>query len=81
MTAEDHEFSSFAELVGLIRAVDLALAPGPDSDPDAVISMAANLDATAASWMLLLPASKKSWHKNGGIVDQLLFIANAYILT
>ncbi|EAW14986.1 putative C6 transcription factor [Aspergillus clavatus NRRL 1] len=74
-------FSSFAELVGLTRSLDLALAPRKDLDIKNVTAVSANVDATVASWTSLLPPSKKTVFRPDGTLDEVLFKANAILHT
>lgn len=74
------EFSSLAEFVGLTRAIDLALAPRCNSDCDTSAFITANVDAVAAAWSSLLPASKKRLQRADGSFDEVLFKANALLL-
>lgn len=80
MGDECEEFSSFGQLVGLTRALDVAMAPFSNSDSDTVASICANVDATFTAWSSLLPASKKVLQRRDGSFDEILFIANAVIL-
>ncbi|KAK9236431.1 hypothetical protein V1525DRAFT_217702 [Lipomyces kononenkoae] len=81
MDDEGQEFSSFAELVGLTRSLDLALAPRRNLDFDTTTAVCANVDAAVTSWTSLLPASKKEIVRLDGSFDEVLFKANAIIHT
>ena len=69
-----------AELVGLTRAIDLALTPRSNSDCDMSALVAANVDAVATGWSSLLPTSKKKLQRSDGSFDEVLFKANALLL-
>ncbi|KAH8804596.1 putative C6 transcription factor [Xylogone sp. PMI_703] len=74
------EFSSFAEFVGLTRALDVALAPCCNFELDTIADVSMNVDAAVTAWSSLLPTSKKSFQRRDGSFDELLFNANALIL-
>jgi hypothetical protein len=76
-------FASFAELIGLTRAIGLALTPNRNSaDPAQNGSMAANVDTGIAAWYSLLPPSKRDLIQCDGSLDELMckanFILHAY---
>lgn len=81
MDDEDQGFSSFAELIGLTRSLDVALAARHNVDFDTTTAVCGNVDATVTAWSSLLPASKKGIMRLDGSFDELLFKANAIILT
>ncbi|KAK9319415.1 hypothetical protein V1517DRAFT_332637 [Lipomyces orientalis] len=81
MDDDGQEFSSFAELVGLTRSLDLALAPRRNLDFDTTTAVCANVDASVTAWTSLLPASKKDIVRQDGSFDEVLFKANAIIHT
>ncbi|KAL3473872.1 hypothetical protein BJX99DRAFT_272046 [Aspergillus californicus] len=60
MDDTERGFSSLAELVGLTRALDLALAARQDMDISNAPVISANADASVTAWRSLLPASKKT---------------------
>ncbi|KAL5050931.1 hypothetical protein BDW71DRAFT_80390 [Aspergillus fruticulosus] len=74
-------FSSFAELVGLTRGLDLALAARQGMTIANAPSICANTDATVTAWRSLLHPSKKDLVREDGTVDELLFKANIIIQT
>ncbi|KAL4984104.1 hypothetical protein BDW68DRAFT_167648 [Aspergillus falconensis] len=79
---DDHRiFSSFAELVGLTRGLDLALAARQGMTIANAPSICANTDATVTAWRSLLHPSKKDLVREDGTVDELLFKANIIIQT
>lgn len=47
---DELDFSSFAEMVGLTRSLDLALASRQDLDIKNISTMCANVDAILVSW-------------------------------
>ncbi|RLL98732.1 hypothetical protein CFD26_106194 [Aspergillus turcosus] len=78
---DEHEFSSFAELVGLTRSLDLALASRQDLDIKNISTVCANVDTIHVSWTSLLPPSKKTVFRSDGSLDEILFKAHAIIHT
>ncbi|KAL4900137.1 hypothetical protein BDW74DRAFT_104479 [Aspergillus multicolor] len=77
----DRIFSSFAEMVGLTRGLDLALSARKGMTIANAPNICANADATVTAWRSLLPPSKKDLVKEDGTVDELLFKANMIIST
>ncbi|KAL5339644.1 hypothetical protein BJX70DRAFT_363533 [Aspergillus crustosus] len=75
------EFSSFAELIGISRGIDLVLGEGFPTRPDCVNRLCGNADTSILAWLLLLPPGKQSLVKANGTVDQLLFRAHMLIYT
>lgn len=75
------EFSSFAELVGLTKSFDVALAPLCTSDFDTKTAVSANIDAAVTAWSSLLPSSKKTLQRPDGSIDEILFKAHAIIFS
>lgn len=80
-SGDEREFSSFAEMVGLTRSLDLALAARKDLDLKIITTVCANVDAIHVSWTSLLPASKRTVFRPGGSLDETLFKAHAIIHT
>jgi hypothetical protein len=78
---DEREFSSFAEMVGLTRSLDLALAARKDLDMKNITTVCANVDAIHVSWTSLLPASKRTVFRPDGSLDEILFKAHAIIHT
>ncbi|KAL4995356.1 hypothetical protein BDV10DRAFT_134486 [Aspergillus recurvatus] len=78
---DDRVFSSFAELVGLTRGFDLALAARQGMTIANAPAICANADATVTAWRSLLHPSKKDLVRGDGTVDELLFKANMVIQT
>jgi hypothetical protein len=78
---DEREFSSFAEMVGLTRSLDLALASRKDLDIKNINTVCANVDAIHVSWTSLLPPSKKTVFRSDGSLDEILFKAHAIIHT
>ncbi|GFF43763.1 uncharacterized transcriptional regulatory protein C530.05 [Aspergillus udagawae] len=78
---DEREFSSFAEMVGLTRSLDLALASRKDLDMKNINTVCANVDAIHVSWTSLLPPSKKTVFRPDGSLDEILFKAHAIIHT
>jgi hypothetical protein len=78
---EDRVFSSFAELVGLTRSLDLALAARQNMTSATAPAVCANTDASVTAWRSLLPHSKRDLVRGDGSVDELLFKANIIIHT
>ncbi len=78
------EFSSFAQVVGLARCLDLTLAGASRADMVSLSRIAQEADAAVAAWSLLLPESKRQLVRTDGTVDEMLFKANmllnAYIV-
>ncbi|KAL2827470.1 hypothetical protein BJY01DRAFT_255689 [Aspergillus pseudoustus] len=74
-------FSSFAELIGIARSLDLVLSERWQTGTEAANRVCANADTTILAWLLLLPAQKQSLLKQNGTVDQLLFRAHMLIYT
>ncbi|KAH1563921.1 hypothetical protein KXW50_004334 [Aspergillus fumigatus] len=80
-SGDEREFSSFAEMVGLTRSLDLALAARKDLDLKIITTVCANVDAIHVSWTSLLPASKRTVFRPDGSLDETLFKAHAIIHT
>ncbi|KAL5339643.1 hypothetical protein BJX70DRAFT_363530 [Aspergillus crustosus] len=78
---DDRTFSSFAELVGLTRGVELALVARPDMTLTTAPAICANTDATVTAWRSLLHPSKRDIVREDGSVDELLFKASMIIQT
>ncbi|GFF45245.1 hypothetical protein IFM62136_00204 [Aspergillus lentulus] len=78
---DEREFSSLAEMVGLTRSLDLALAARKDLDMKNITTVCANIDAIHVSWTSLLPASKRTVFRPNGSLDEILFKAHAIIHT
>ncbi|KAL3433549.1 hypothetical protein BDV09DRAFT_171662 [Aspergillus tetrazonus] len=78
---DERVFSSFAELVGLTRGLDLALAARQSMTIANAPAICANADATVTAWRSLLHPSKKDLVRADGTVDELLFKANMIIQT
>ncbi|KAL4912978.1 hypothetical protein BDW62DRAFT_215902 [Aspergillus aurantiobrunneus] len=78
---DERIFSSFAELVGLTRGLDLALAARQGMTIANAPAICANADATVTAWRSLLHSSKKDLIRQDGAVDELLFKANIIIQT
>ncbi|RDW72718.1 fungal specific transcription factor domain-containing protein [Aspergillus mulundensis] len=80
---DDNEriFSSFAEMVGLTRGLDLALCTRKGMTIANAPTICSNADATVTAWRSLLPPSKKDLVREDGTVDELLFKANMIIST
>ncbi|KAE8355924.1 hypothetical protein BDV28DRAFT_155047 [Aspergillus coremiiformis] len=79
--SDSPEFSSFAELVGLTRSLDLALASRQTLGVANAQATCANLDATVTAWRSMLPPSKKEIVRGDGSFDEILFKANMIIHT
>ncbi|KAF7586651.1 hypothetical protein BBP40_008520 [Aspergillus hancockii] len=75
------EFSSFAELAGLTRSLDLALASRQILGSANAHAICANMDASVTAWRSLLPPSKKEIARGDGSFDEILFKANMVIHT
>ena len=75
------DFSSFAQLVGLIRSLDTVFSRGRKPDPDSVTKLAANFDAGIMGWCSLLPPSKRKLLQTDGSIDEHLFRANLLMHT
>ncbi|KAL2827471.1 hypothetical protein BJY01DRAFT_255690 [Aspergillus pseudoustus] len=78
---EDRVFSSFAELVGLTRSLDLALRARKNMTIATAPAVCANTDASVTAWRSLLPPVKKDLVREDGSFDELLFKANMIINT
>ncbi|KAL4963855.1 putative C6 transcription factor [Aspergillus stella-maris] len=78
---EDRTFSSFAELVGLTRGLDIALMSRQEMTIANAPWISGNTDATVTAWRSLLHPSKKNLVREDGTVDELLFKANMLIQT
>ncbi|KAL2819561.1 hypothetical protein BDW59DRAFT_151348 [Aspergillus cavernicola] len=74
-------FSSFAELVGLTKGLDLALSARKGMDVANAPAICANADATVTAWRSLLPPSKKDLLQRDGSVDELMFKSHMLIQT
>lgn len=75
------EFSSFAELVGVVRSLDIVFSNGRQADPESVSALVTNFDAVVIGWCSLLPPSKRKLLRSDGTVDEQLFRANMLINT
>ncbi|KAL4779841.1 hypothetical protein BJX76DRAFT_351459 [Aspergillus varians] len=78
---DDRVFSSFAELVGLTRGLNLAFAARQGMTIANAPAICANTDATVTAWRSLLHPSKRDIVREDGTVDELLFKANIIIQT
>ncbi|KAL4923541.1 putative C6 transcription factor [Aspergillus undulatus] len=78
---DERQFSSFAELVGLTRGLDIALTARNGMTIANAPWISANTDATVTAWQSLLHPSKKNLVREDGTVDELLFKANIIIQT
>ncbi|KAH7174311.1 uncharacterized protein B0J16DRAFT_375188 [Fusarium flagelliforme] len=76
---EDIQFSSFAYLIGAVRAAALAISVTPKratrQDSERMIQSA---DSVIDAWLLLLPKSKKVMRDDGSI-DELMFQAQLLV--
>ncbi|KAL6916967.1 hypothetical protein FSST1_008462 [Fusarium sambucinum] len=76
---DDIPFSSFAYLIGAVRAAALAISVTPKKvkrqDSERVIQAA---DSVIDAWLLLLPKERKVM-RNDGSIDELMFQANLLI--
>lgn len=80
MGDEKQGFSSFAELVGLARALDMALVPRTNAD-FSTADVVANVDAAVTAWSNLLPVSKNRLQQADGSFDEAIFQAKAVVST
>ncbi|EKJ73826.1 hypothetical protein FPSE_05949 [Fusarium pseudograminearum CS3096] len=75
----DIPFSSFAYLIGAVRAAALAISVTPKKvkrqDSERMIQVA---DAVIDAWLLLLPKERKVM-RNDGSIDELMFQANLLV--
>ncbi|KAL4952190.1 hypothetical protein BDW69DRAFT_168269 [Aspergillus filifer] len=78
---EERTFSSFAELVGLTRGLDIALSTRQEMTIANAPWISGNTDATVTAWRSLLHPSKKNLVREDGTVDELLFKANMIVQT
>ncbi|CAG2009097.1 unnamed protein product [Fusarium graminearum] len=78
-TEHDIPFSSFAYLIGAVRAAALAISVTPKKvkrqDSERMIQAA---DAVIDAWLLLLPKERKVM-RNDGSIDELMFQANLLV--
>ncbi|OJJ36979.1 hypothetical protein ASPWEDRAFT_738100 [Aspergillus wentii DTO 134E9] len=72
--ADEMEFSSYAELIGLTRGIDMALSSS-SSNIQIYNSMCAKSDTSMAAWHSLLPSSKRSLIRPDGSLDEVMFKA------
>ncbi|KAE8381638.1 hypothetical protein BDV26DRAFT_278635 [Aspergillus bertholletiae] len=72
----DIEFSSFAELIGLTRGIDLALPSSAPSSIQQYISICTHSDTATTAWYSLLPQSKKTLIHSDGSLDEVMFKAH-----
>ncbi|KAI9923889.1 hypothetical protein MW887_008194 [Aspergillus wentii] len=81
--ADEMEFSSYAELIGLTRGIDMALSSS-SSNIQIYNSMCAKSDTSMAAWHSLLPSSKRSLIRPDGSLDEVMFkaqfIMHTYII-
>src|SRR6187402_3729251 len=80
MADDGRGFSSLAELIGLARAIELALGSRCTSDSDTRDLVTTSVDAATTAWSSLLPPSKKRLQRADGSIDEILFKANALLL-
>ncbi|OJJ05028.1 hypothetical protein ASPVEDRAFT_55065 [Aspergillus versicolor CBS 583.65] len=78
---DERMFSSYAELVGLTRGLDLAFAARKGMTITNCPTICANADAAVTAWRSLLHPSKKEIVREDGTVDELLFKASMAIQT
>lgn len=72
--ADEMEFSSYAELIGPTRGIDIALSSS-SSNIQIYNSMCAKSDTSMAAWHSLLPSSKRSLIRPDGSLDEVMFKA------
>jgi hypothetical protein len=77
----DHEFSSFAQLIGFTKGINQALATRRLDDIESAKATAEKADTAMTAWCSLLPASKRRILREDGSVDELLFKANILMHT
>lgn len=77
--ADDPGFSSFAQLVGLTRSLNVAVPERQTPTLDNTRIICADADACILAWCALLPPSKKRILKSDGTLDDHLFKANMLI--
>ncbi len=78
---DERMFSSYAELVGLTRGLDLAFEARKGMTITNAPTICANADAAVTAWRSLLHPSKKEIVREDGTVDELLFKASIIIQT
>ena len=81
--AEDdgREFSSFAELVGLVRSLSTVFSRGRRPDSDSASTIAADFDASMMGWRSLLVQSERRILQIDGTIDEHLFRATMLMNT
>lgn len=77
---DDIGFSSFAELVGLTRALDLVLQRYVRIDEN-MVTICSQVDISLSAWHSLLPRAKRSLLDDKGQLDVQLFKANMVVQT
>lgn len=70
-------FSSFAYLLGSLRAVSDAIATALDAEESSIsMHLFESVAIATEGWSLLLPEPKKSHHLKDGEIDELMFQAH-----
>jgi hypothetical protein len=78
---DDPGFSSFSQLIGLTRSLNLVLAGRGERSFENSSRICAGGDTCITAWCALLPPSKRRIVGDDGTVDELLFKANMLIHT
>ncbi|GCB18988.1 hypothetical protein AAWM_01873 [Aspergillus awamori] len=73
--ADRPSFSSYAELIGLTRSIDKALASDWSKNAALVHTICENADISVAAWHSLLPPCKRDPLRSDGTVDEIMFKA------
>lgn len=75
----DKVYSSFAYLIGIIRALSHVSTAGTwQSDGSPTPETVGAIDAVVDGWLLLLPEAKQIWDSSGEI-DELMYFATMWI--
>ncbi|CAI7617268.1 unnamed protein product [Penicillium glandicola] len=72
---DETNFSSYAELIGLTRGIDLALSSGNTINDRIYNTMAASADTSVRAWCSLLSPEKRQLIRPDGSFDEVMFKA------
>lgn len=76
---DDPGFSSFAHMIGILRAIDLVLSENLSLEQNRG-RICAEIDIGLSAWQALLPPAKRKHLQTGQTVDVHLFAAHMMII-
>jgi hypothetical protein len=78
LPANDPGFSSFAQLIGVLRTMDLIISQNTPIELNRV-EICSQVDVALSGWQSLLPPAKRRLLNAGGGLDRHLFAAHMTI--